>query len=111
MKKEIKFNHDEDSLTEALGINQSPDEIMDMITKTIILWSEDDRGSMTSILSEYIHKILPYEVILSIATKAVQDTLKESMLENPLDKIIEDIEKIIKYGVDKDDIERKIRGN
>jgi L-lactate utilization protein LutC len=68
MKKEIKFNHGEDSLTEALGINQSPEEIMDMITKTIILWSEDDRGSMTSILSEYIHKILPYEVILSIAT-------------------------------------------
>jgi hypothetical protein len=33
------------------------------------------------------------------------------MLDNPLDKIIEDIERIIKHGVDKDDIERKIRGN
>jgi len=112
MNKEIKFNHDAKSLTRALGMRQSTEEVAVAITMAVKRWSEDKSGSSNlSILSEYLHNFLPYEALLMLATQSVHDKLQESFKEssnfNQLIKILESFERR-EYG---DEIERKIREN
>jgi hypothetical protein len=110
MKSEIKFNHNADSLTKALGMSQSPEEIAMAISIVIDKWSLND-GSNLSMLSEYLHKELPYGALLMLATQSVYDKLqgafKESHKLYDLMKMLESFERR-EYG---DEIERKIREN
>jgi hypothetical protein len=115
MKSEIKFNHDKELLSEALGLPCTPDEMVNMVGEAVIEWSKDERGSMTSLLAEHIHNTVPYEVILCIATRevieqvktSVDDSEKMSELMRTLDMIIE--EQVRRH--DKTETERKMREN
>ena len=112
MNKEIKFNHNADSLTNALGMSQSTEEVAMAITIAVKRWSEDRSGSANlSILSEYLHKELPYEALLMLATQSVHDKLQESFKDSGhIKKLMEMLESFERreYG---DEIERKIREN
>ena len=112
MNKEIKFNHDSKSLTKALGMRESTEEVAMAITIAVMRWSEDKSGSANlSILSEYLHKELPYEALLILATQNVHDKLQESFKGsfklNEFMKMLESFERR-EYG---DEIERKTREN
>jgi DNA-directed RNA polymerase specialized sigma subunit len=110
MKSEIKFNHDADSLTKALGMKQSTEEVAMGITMAVAKWSEDSSGSLSlSILSEYLHKELSQEAILILATQSVHDKLQESFREShKLDELMGLLESFEKR---EQDIQRKTREN
>lgn len=74
MKKEINFNHDAKTITEALGVTEdvnrkSKDAIIDFMT---------DSRSSTSVLAEYIHKSMEYETILMLATHQIQKKMEDA---------------------------------
>ena len=112
MKTEIKFNHDADSLTKALGMNESTEEVATAISMAVAKWSKDSSGSLSlSILSEYLYKELSQEAILILATQSVHDKLQEAFKDSShLKKLMEMLESFERreYG---DEIERKIREN
>jgi hypothetical protein len=111
MKTEIKFNHNEESLTDAMGIKQSPEQIAMSITKVVTNWAHDESGSSSmSILAEHIHRDLPYETILLLATREINERLEESFSAKPLEKLLSLLELIDKKHID-EDIERKVRDN
>jgi DNA-directed RNA polymerase specialized sigma subunit len=110
MKTEIKFNHNADSLTKALGMSQSPKEIAMAISMAVGKWSQDESDSLNlSILSEYLHNELPYEALLMLATQSVHDKLQESFREShKLDELMGLLESFEKR---EQDIQRKTREN
>jgi hypothetical protein len=110
MKTEIKFNHNEDSLTSALGIKQSPEEVAVAITIAISDWADDETGTSCSLLAEYLHKGLTYEIILLLATREVYERLSSQMNEEPMRKLLSILESFEDKGMD-EDTERKVRDN
>ena len=112
MKTEIKFNHNADSLTKALGMKQSTEEVTVAITMAVAKWSRESSGSLSlSILSEYLYKQLSQEAILILATQNIHDKLQEAFKDSGhLKKLMEMLESFERreYG---DEIERKIREN
>jgi hypothetical protein len=96
MKTEIKFNHKAESMLEALGIKMTDDQMLEVTFKAITNWIDAPDGGEKSKLAEQLHKLVPYEVILLMATRDVHSTLKESVVEtNPLERLFETLEKII----------------
>lgn len=81
MKPEIKFNHDADTMFEAMGVmNNDKDELaskLDKIVKTFIS-SDDNRDS---VLAELLHQGLTYEEILFLAYGAVRNVVQDAMIE------------------------------
>lgn len=112
MKTEIKFNHNEDSLITALGIKKSPEEVAVSITIAISDWAEDESGSSScSLLAEYLHKKLPYETILLLATREVYEKLENNFsYNNQIKKLISLLESMDDKRMDSE-TERKVRGN
>lgn len=106
MKKEMKFNHDAESMTEALGMSQSPDEVAMDVCLAVHKWSEDKSNyKSASLLSEYLHKNLSYEIILMIATREVHNKIQgllmdESIAESEVINLLKSL-----------DIKRKTREN
>lgn len=70
MKKEIKFNHNADSLVDALGINQESFALQ-LAGVMAIHHSMDD--SKISKLSQLITNCVDYNIILMLATKQLID--------------------------------------
>lgn len=81
MKPEIKFNHDADTMFEAMGVmSNDKDELaskIDKIVKTFIS-SDDNRDS---VLAELLHQGLTYEEILFLAYGAVRNVVQDAMIE------------------------------
>ena len=109
MKSEIKFNHNEDSLFDGLGIKQSPDELAESVANIVAKWSNDESGSSQSLLAEYMHKELSYRIILFMATLHVQEKLKESIgIDNPMRELMNLMQRFEKVGKE---VQRKSREN
>ena len=105
MKSEMKFNHDAESMTEALGVSQSPDEVAMAVSQTVQKWSEDkSKHKSVSLLSEYLHKNLSYEIILMIATRDVHNKIEQLMTESIADSEVLNLLKSL-------DIKRQTREN
>lgn len=82
----MKFNHDANDMTTALGITDSAEEVAEAITNAIEKWIRDEQGfSKNSKLSESLHNNLPYEIILFLATKEVFRKFKDTF--NDLDVV------------------------
>ena len=111
MKTEIKFNHDADSLTDALGMKQSAEEVSISITDVVKDWTRDEsKSSSMSHLAESIHIGLPYETILLLATREVHETLEEAFSNDPIRKLLSLLESMDEKSMD-EDTERRIRAN
>jgi hypothetical protein len=105
MKKEIKFNHGADSMTEAFGMSQSSDEVAMSVCEAVQKWSEDKSDyKSASLLSEYLHKNLSYEIILMIATREVNNKIQGLLTESTAESEILNLLKSL-------DIKRKTRDN
>ena len=81
MKPELKFDHDAITMADALGMKETAEQMSDEITEVVKGWMIDDKESRQSKLAEALHKNLPYEVILFLATKEVSQKLKETLSE------------------------------
>ena len=99
MKTEMNFNHEADSMLEALGIKMTDVELGEATIAVITLWASKANGASKSELAEELHKGLPYEAILLLATKEILNTLKESISEsNSIDRLLETLEMVIRKG-------------
>jgi hypothetical protein len=74
MKKEIKFNHDAESLTDALGIEQETFALQLAGVVAIHQALDDDKISR---LSQLISNCVDYNIILLLATKQVVEFVKD----------------------------------
>jgi hypothetical protein len=74
MKKEIKFNHDAESLTDALGIEQETFALQLAGVVAIHQALDDDKISR---LSQLISNCVDYNIILLLATKQGVEFVKD----------------------------------
>ena len=96
MKPELKFDHDAITMADALGMKETAEQMSDEITEVVKGWMLDDNEGKQSKLAEALHKKLPYEIILFLATKEVQTKLAETLTEvNVLDKLIKAMDELI----------------
>jgi len=65
MKNSIEFNHNRDSLPEALGVEQHKYAAQLAAIMTIMMAEEE---GTTSRISEMLHKCVDYNIILMLAT-------------------------------------------
>ena len=79
MKKEIKFNHDADSLIDALGIEQDSFALQLAGVVAIHHAMDDDKVSK---LSQLISNCVDYNIILLLATKQLMDFVQNFDAEN-----------------------------
>ena len=86
MKIYLKFDHTKNSTLESVNSEFSIDQVNDKIKKVIHKWNDDDNAERSSHLSEIIHNELDYEIILLLATKNIEEILKNMMIKNFLDE-------------------------
>jgi hypothetical protein len=79
MKKEMKFNHDADSLIDALGIEQDSFALQLAGVVAIHHAMDDDKVSK---LSQLISNCVDYNIILLLATKQLMDFVQNFDAEN-----------------------------
>jgi hypothetical protein len=79
MKKEIKFNHDADSLTDALGIEQETFALQ--LAGVVAIHHSMDDGKMSR-LSQLISNCVDYNIILVLATKQLIEFVENFDAEN-----------------------------
>jgi len=79
MKKEINYNHDAESLTDALGIEQETFALQ-LAGVVAIHHSMDDEKM--SRLSQLISNCVDYNIILMLATKQLVDFVKDFNAES-----------------------------
>lgn len=87
MKKEIKFNHDAQTITEALGVTQN----VNQKTKGVIVDFMTDPRRNNSVLAEYIHKDMDYETILLLATHQVHKKIEDAFGDDKLAEAIKSL--------------------
>ena len=81
MKPELKFDHDAITMADALGMKETAEQMSDEITEVVKHWMLDDNEGKQSKLAEALHENLSYEIILFLATKEVNQKLKETFSE------------------------------
>jgi predicted glycosyltransferase len=79
MKKEMKFNHDADSLVDALGIEQDTFALQLAGVVAIHHAMGDEKVSK---LSQLITNCVDYNIILLLATKQLMDFVENFDAEN-----------------------------
>lgn len=92
MKKEIKFNHNAPTLTEALGVTEN----VNQKTKGVIIDFMTDPRSNNSVLAEYIHKDMEYETILLLATHQVGKKIEDALGDDKLVEAIKTLATILR---------------
>ena len=108
MKPELKFDHDAITVVDALGMKETADQISDEITEVVKGWMLDDNEGKQSKLAEAIHKNLSYEVMLFLATKEVNRTLKETLSETDA---LRELVKAMDELVERLEVEKKAKLN
>lgn len=79
MKKEIKFNHDADSLVDALGIEA--DSFALQLAGVVAIHQTMDADKVSK-LSQLISNCVDYNIILMLATKQLMDYVQNFEAEN-----------------------------
>lgn len=79
----MTFNHSAETITEALGITLTSDDVAQMMTDLSrkflnYIDSDDDDKLSASRLAEMIHEDIPYEVILFLITSQTLNTIKDA---------------------------------
>ena len=91
MKQEIKFNHDADTIREALGVTQD----VNRKTKDVIIEFMTDSRRGASVLAGYIHKSMDYDTILLLATHQVHKKIEEAFGDDKLAEAIKTLASIL----------------
>jgi hypothetical protein len=81
MKKEIKFNHDAKTLSDALGIEE---ESFALQLAGVLAISHAMGDEKASRLSQLIHNCVDYNIVLMLATKQLMDYVENFEAENGL---------------------------
>lgn len=92
MKIHLKFNHDADTVLEAIDCPFISDEVTDQLNDVIEKFMRDDKYQGKSQLAELMHNDLDYTVILFLALKYTTEEMEKNaikqMLKNMLDEDI-----------------------
>jgi hypothetical protein len=88
MKKEIKFNHDAETLTEAIGVDV--EHAANQMRNAVELFVKDERTKL-SVLTEMIHKHIDYDVLLLIATDELANKAKKVSALSQLKELLDDL--------------------
>lgn len=81
MNQEVNFNHSEKETIKAFGIESSPDQLT-LRSLEIVQSFFKNGDTRLSVLGEALHKGLPYNVILLIATSSILADANKSILES-----------------------------
>jgi len=108
MKPELKFDHDAITVVDALGMKETAEQISDEITEVVKTWMLTDKEGKQSKLAEAIHEMLPYEVILFLATKEVNQKLKETLSETDA---LKELVKAMDDLIERIEVEKKAKLN
>jgi hypothetical protein len=75
MKKEMKFNHDAETLTEAVGITK---EELTRITHDIVTsYASNPSYNRISHLSQLVYERMPYEMLIMLGTRHIHEMMEE----------------------------------
>lgn len=94
MKSEIKFNHNAEQLTQALGINMTAEQLSEKIIQCVANWMDSKDNTKNSNLAEYLHNEIDYEIILFIATNDLLHQVAKSVESSPMGKLMKMLEDI-----------------
>lgn len=81
MKKEIKFNHNSDSLADALGINEESFALQ--LAGVMAIYQSMDTSKISK-LSQLIGNCVDYNIILMMATRQLMDYVENFEAENDI---------------------------
>lgn len=76
MKQSIEFDHQAENFAKAIGVNMTAHELAEKLAD-IAARFVSERHTKVSLLSEMLHKELPYECILLLATNEVFNRIRE----------------------------------
>lgn len=92
MKIHLKFNHEADTVLEAIDCPFITDEVTDQLNDVIEKFMRDDKYQGKSQLAELMHDNLDYSIILFLALTNVTESMEKKaikqMLKNMLDEDI-----------------------
>ena len=92
MKIHLKFNHDADTVLEAIDCPFTSDEVTDQFNDVIEKFMSDEKYQTKGHLAELMHNDLDYTVILFLALKYATEKMENNaikqMLKNMLDEDI-----------------------
>lgn len=94
MKIYLKFNHQADTLIEALDCPVTSKELISQIQDIFMRFMSDDNLQSQSELSEMIHNEMDYSAILYMATKYLSSNINKIMITGMLREMLEDDEDI-----------------
>lgn len=94
MESKIKFNHNAEQLTEALGINMTAEQVSEKIIQCLVQWRNSKDNTKNSNLAEYLHNEIDYEIILFLATNDLLQQVAKSIELSPIDKIMQMLDDI-----------------
>ncbi len=87
MKIHLKFDHNKKDVLDAIDC-QSDGEKVDYLIKAVIQkYNNDDSIGKSSQLAEMIHNDLDYEIILFLATKAIEEKMMHIMFRQMKDDL------------------------
>lgn len=76
MKTELKFNHEAEKTTEAIGMATTADELSAKVGKCLLNWIKG-KEAKASQLAESLHKELNYDELLFLATMSVASKVED----------------------------------
>tara|TARA_R110000868_G_scaffold312096_1_gene573027 strand:- start:384 stop:674 length:291 start_codon:yes stop_codon:yes gene_type:complete len=86
MKIHLKFNHKKKDVLEAIDCQSDNEQVNYQISRVIQKYNQDDSAIKSSQLAEMIHNDLDYEIILFLATKALEEKMYHIKFEEMKDE-------------------------
>ena len=90
----LKFNHEADTVLEAIDCPFTSDEVSEQLNDVIEKFMRDDKYQGKSQLAELIHDNLDYSVILFLALKYVTNDMEKQAIKQMLKNMLNNDEDI-----------------
>jgi len=86
MKIHLKFDHTQKDVLDAIDCQVDGEQVDYLIRGVMQRYEDDDSISKSSQMAELIHEKLDYEIILFLATKAIEDKMMRIALKGLTDE-------------------------
>jgi len=85
MKVHLKFDHTQREILKAIDYHGNAEEANEQMEDVMMQYLQSKDMKTVSELAEVIHNTIDYEIILFLASKSIEDRLKDIMLEKMKD--------------------------
>jgi hypothetical protein len=86
MKIHLKFDHTQSDVLDAIDCQSDIEKVDYLIKGVMHKYSDDDSITKSSQMAEIIHNDLDYEIILFLATKAIEEKMMRIALKQFTDE-------------------------